>query len=388
MPIKIHWGPPGSYKTSGAVWDDVVPAIKSGRLVVTNIRGMSKERCLNVFPDAHADFEMIAINLDSDDGIERCRTWASWVPAGALIIFDEAGLVFLKAWKEKDLRQFDFPGGIDAAAAAGRPYSWLDSWTRHRHFNWDIVLTTPSIKYVRDDIRLACENAYKHSNFGNLGSVVKLLLGDYKEVYHDAQVSVVAKDAIVGYRRINKKVFELYDSTQTGDVKEHSFGSSIFKSVKLLVVLFILVVCIIRLVSTGGVSIGADVPVVAETVSSGSKISFDENITEVDDVSDGVLPDEQDGVVNPIVRYLGEREVFISGSADFGQLKAYYLEVIDNGMEPDLIDVRRLVLRGFTIDVVDDCLVGLKHNSQSDFVYYGCRNIELTSLGGDVGNGV
>ncbi|MGZ3999618.1 MAG: zonular occludens toxin domain-containing protein [Mucilaginibacter sp.] len=41
MSIKIHHGPPGSYKTSGAVMDDFVPAALAGRVVVTNVRGLN-----------------------------------------------------------------------------------------------------------------------------------------------------------------------------------------------------------------------------------------------------------------------------------------------------------------------------------------------------------
>lgn len=37
--IKIHHGPNGSNKTSGARQDDAVPALKDGRVIITNIRG-------------------------------------------------------------------------------------------------------------------------------------------------------------------------------------------------------------------------------------------------------------------------------------------------------------------------------------------------------------
>ena len=43
MSIKIHHGFPGSYKTSGAVQDDFIPAALAGRHIVTNVRGLDNE---------------------------------------------------------------------------------------------------------------------------------------------------------------------------------------------------------------------------------------------------------------------------------------------------------------------------------------------------------
>nr|MVD29436.1 zonular occludens toxin [Vibrio cholerae] len=40
MSIFIHHGAPGSYKTSGALWLRLLPAIKSGRHIITNVRGL------------------------------------------------------------------------------------------------------------------------------------------------------------------------------------------------------------------------------------------------------------------------------------------------------------------------------------------------------------
>ncbi|MVD25636.1 zonular occludens toxin, partial [Vibrio cholerae] len=44
MSIFIHHGAPGSYKTSGALWLRLLPAIKSGRHIITNVRGLNLER--------------------------------------------------------------------------------------------------------------------------------------------------------------------------------------------------------------------------------------------------------------------------------------------------------------------------------------------------------
>ena len=40
MATKVFHGAPGSYKSSTAMWFEVVPALRSGRVVVTNLQGI------------------------------------------------------------------------------------------------------------------------------------------------------------------------------------------------------------------------------------------------------------------------------------------------------------------------------------------------------------
>lgn len=252
MSIKIHHGPNGSYKTSGAIQDDAVPALKEGRLIITNVRGFTLERVLQVMPELPGTVDIINLDLESLDDMDRMRTWFQWAPRGAFIIFDETQLVFPKAWRERDLERFDFPGGPEAAAKADRPMSWLDGWTRHRHWNWDIVLTTPNIAYIRDDIRMTCEMAYKHSNLAVIG-----ISGRYKEAQHDAQVNrPPVEGTVIEYKRIKPDTFRLYQSTATGKTQDTKAGKSLLRSPKLLSLLAFMALLIVGLLSLGGVNLG------------------------------------------------------------------------------------------------------------------------------------
>jgi len=78
MAIKIHHGPNGSYKTSGAIQDDAVPALKAGRYIITNVRGFTLERVLQVMPDIPASTDIINLSLESLDDMEKMRTWFQW----------------------------------------------------------------------------------------------------------------------------------------------------------------------------------------------------------------------------------------------------------------------------------------------------------------------
>ena len=146
MSIKIHHGAPGSYKTSGAVMDDFIPCVRSGRVVVTNVRGLTVERVRDavypvrfidrllrrnldpvpVFPDIPESFDIIHLDTTTKADRDRLATWFHWAPPGCFFLIDEAQSVFSPRWTAKDIAALDFPGGHDAAAAAGRPATWND----------------------------------------------------------------------------------------------------------------------------------------------------------------------------------------------------------------------------------------------------------------------
>lgn len=231
MSIKIHHGPNGAYKTSGAIQDDAIPAIREGRTIITNIRGFTRESVFAEMPDTPPELEVLNLSMESTDDLEKMRRWFMWAPRGAFLIFDETQILFPKSWRDKDLEQFDFPGGIEEAKQADRPVGWLDAWTRHRHWNWDVVLTTPNIRYIRDDIRLTCEKAYLHANLAVIG-----VPGRYKEAMHDAQENKPPMDgsSIVTIKRIKPSTFRLYQSTATGKVQDTKAGKNLFLSPKVL----------------------------------------------------------------------------------------------------------------------------------------------------------
>lgn len=234
MSIKIHHGPPGSYKTSGAVMDDFIPAIKAGRKVVTNVRGLTVDKALEVFPDAPDSFDIIHVDSSTKEGRDQLARWFHWVPLGCLMLLDEAQSIFPKRWRDKDIKELDYPEGIDAATEAGRPHNWETAWEMHRHYNWDVVLTTPSIKLIRSDIRECAEMAYRHKNQAVIG-----IKGKYLEALHPADSNGGRSD-FVGTpvtKRIKKHVWKLYDSTATGQHADTIAGRAFWKDPKLLLAL-------------------------------------------------------------------------------------------------------------------------------------------------------
>ncbi|QLI83022.1 hypothetical protein HZU75_16655 [Chitinibacter fontanus] len=265
MSILIYSGAPGSYKTYSAVNEQVIPAIKAGRVIVTNIRGLTTESCLEFFPDAPDSFEVIHVDTSLKEGRDKFARFFHWAPHGAFIIVDEAQYVFPSRWRDRELSALDFPldetkkpadwpaetpfTAQDCAQVSNRPPDFVTAFDMHRHYNWDMVFTTPNIAKIHTEIRQAAEGGYHHKNLAVLGALFK---GHYTQGYHDAQdPSKPSSYVTIERKRANKRVFKLYKSTATGTFSDTKAGTSIFKDPKILLLLFMAIAPFIYVGLTG-----------------------------------------------------------------------------------------------------------------------------------------
>ena len=107
----------------------------------------------------------------------------------------------------------------------------------HRHGNFDLTFTTPHISKVRKEIRAACEVAYKHKNLAIHGSMFK---GRCLECQHSAEDNGNPSDIFLKRsRKVKQWVFECYESTATGQVRDTGAGLSMFANPKLLLLLVV-----------------------------------------------------------------------------------------------------------------------------------------------------
>ncbi len=230
MTIACHHGANGGYKTSGAIQDHAIPALRAGRVVVSNIREFTRHRVWDVLSDVHVNSDLIYVDTSTSEGREKMARWFHWAPQGALIILDEVQLIYRRGLRDNDLKQFDYPGGIDQAGQDNRPHDFFAAFDQHRHFNWDIILITPSIDKVHAAIRGTTEGAYFHKNRATVG-----LPGSYLEGVHDAQDSGKSSSHFheIRKKKIKKETFACYESTSTGDVKDTFWGFKFWKNPKL-----------------------------------------------------------------------------------------------------------------------------------------------------------
>jgi zona occludens toxin len=243
MSIKIHHGAPGSYKSSGAIHTDVIPAIKAGRHIVTNVRGFTAERCREVLGKAVPDdFQVTYIETESQEGRDHFARFYHWAPKGVFFLVDEVQRIFPPSWRQSDLDRLDYPGGPDVAKNDGRPETIDVAFDMHRHHNWDFVFTTPNIKKVHQVIRAAAETAIRHTNMAILG-----IGGRYKTVLHLSDNSGSSMSDVLQakpFNKVPKYVFKLYDSTATGKVSDTIAGSSVLRDPKILFFLAVWGFCV------------------------------------------------------------------------------------------------------------------------------------------------
>jgi zona occludens toxin len=250
MSIKIHHGFPGSYKTSGAVQDDFIPAALAGRHIVTNVRGLDNEDRIRevlegqgmTVPDT---FRLTHFDTSDSVGMDSIRKFFHWCPNGAFLLLDEIQEIYPRSFRDSQVNQLNFAGGLDAATAAGKPSTLALAFEKHRHFNWDMVVTTPHIAKVHPLVRGCSEGGYKHKNLAVLGNLFK---GKYVEGFHPADTNGKTSDFYnVSTKRIKPYVFKLYQSTATGVATDTTAGQSIFKNGKVLGLLLGLIVIFVAL---------------------------------------------------------------------------------------------------------------------------------------------
>ena len=118
MSAKVHYGAPGSFKTSGAIFDDLVPALRVGRKIVTNINGfgttVSVDDIYNVLSSNKISFdsrsEIINLSLNSVSDVEKMRIWWHWIDDGVLLFFDEIQVIYPKTWREdREFKKLSIP---------------------------------------------------------------------------------------------------------------------------------------------------------------------------------------------------------------------------------------------------------------------------------------
>jgi zona occludens toxin len=263
---KIYHGPPGSYKSSSAVWFDVVPALREGRVVVTNVQGIKTleeiQRSLGeIFPSTA---RLLRISIGNDSGLTLMRNFYHWLPIGSMLFIDEVQDIYpndktfkaadydyikegqydsllppefveiyhseqVKIKDNVDLDDYldDLGGSLfDERGYLRYPRTLRECFMRHRHFNWDILLATPDIKEVAGFIRSVCDVAYAHSSKDAIPIPYYKRRPRVLEHSPKSNGLTVGKHDITIFRKIPLTVFDLYASTATGKTAKTGVGKS------------------------------------------------------------------------------------------------------------------------------------------------------------------
>ena len=253
MTAVVHHGPPGSFKSFGTVQRAMIPALQEGRTVVTNIRGFESLELIEEAMSCKlpASAEIIFVEADSAKGFDAMARFFHWVPKGALVAIDETQRVWSKK-RNRDLKKFDLlltdadgePRSDEAIKQDcpywdgdnDRPETVENAFDQHRHYNWDIYLTTPNIAKVHDEVRTVVEVAYRHRG---MGAILPWWKNKWKEFTHDAETSGKQLSHYMGTPKTYKadqRIFACYQSTKTGKAKGTSEARPLYRDPKLQMV--------------------------------------------------------------------------------------------------------------------------------------------------------
>jgi len=252
----VHHGSPGSYKTFALVQRVLIPALQAGRVVVTNIRGFNDiDRIRTAYNCDIPDSASIMYLEPDTEGFQLMARFFHWAPAGALIAMDEGQRVYPTRLKSFDMH--DQPDNIVISDSSGqqlvnaetglpicRPATVEIAFDQHRHYNWDIYISTPNIAKIHGEIRKVVEWAYRHRNNSGLLPWYK---NTWTEFRHDSEQSGKSISHYSGAPKRYKadpRAFGCYQSTATGTAKNTTENISIFRDPKLRFVAVVFVLAI------------------------------------------------------------------------------------------------------------------------------------------------
>lgn len=268
MAVAIHHGAPGSYKTFALVMRFVLDALFTGRVVFTNVRGLdSIDKIKDAFLEqsyfdkllnkpllkVHPDSRLYYIDTGTVQGRFLFATWYKWLPLGALLVIDEAQMIYPDRadFKLEHLDKVVYTDSIieplrDSSSIIdsgllpividdltntikeGRPHDCFTAFDKHRHYNWDIYLSTPNIAKVKRDIREVAEYAYRHRS---LSDISRLFKNQWYEHQHDPENNGKSDTQRIGSPKryhADKRVFNCYSSTTTGNHIASKAGTGVF----------------------------------------------------------------------------------------------------------------------------------------------------------------
>jgi len=284
MAAKIFHGAPGSFKSASAFWFEVLPALRAGRVVVTNIEGVLTKESIEieldeVFPDSA---DIWRLSSQTEKGLYLWRRWFWWMPVKAFIIIDEVQDVFpsdakvfrpeeldnegIESLKSKLPEKFynhykvaiaDFKPDISEGTSDDTGETILDengdilyprlmreANMRHRKYNWDIIYCTPEITEIHKLVRSVCEFAYFHK-YNEALEFIPYFKRRPRIHEHSPKSSGVPKkkDDPTKWRRVPVEVHKCYRSTSTGKITKLG-AINAFKDPTLIFAIALLFLCL------------------------------------------------------------------------------------------------------------------------------------------------
>ena len=191
-------GTPGSGKTYESV-QKILDNLKMGRVVYTNIDGMSDPECLEMIKCYCELSDLALARLLHFLEPHQLEDFWMHIQPGCLVVLDEVQKIFgSRDWQTTKNNQFA---------------SWAST---HRHNGFDVVLITQSIDRVDSAVRSLLEWTYVFRKTNFFGSLVSNKYICYSYGGDD----VDGRPLKTSHRNYNSDIFLCYKSYVAKDVKE------------------------------------------------------------------------------------------------------------------------------------------------------------------------
>ena len=195
--ITAYVGLPGSGKSYGVTEQLIIPALKQGRPVWTNIP-MNQTECLK-------QFNCCPVEFHTDDIKENPRWWFDVFEAGALLVIDECWALW--------------PAGLKANNAREEDKEFL---FKHRHltgggFATEIVLVTQDLAQIASFARAVVETTYRAKKLSEVGADNRFKILVYTGAVTGNLPPEKSLLQTLGPFKYQKKIYSLYSSQTMGD---------------------------------------------------------------------------------------------------------------------------------------------------------------------------
>lgn len=195
--ITAYVGLPGSGKSYGVTEQLIIPALKQGRPVWTNIP-MNQAECLR-------QFNCCPVQFDTDDIKDNPRWWFDVFEAGALLVIDECWTLW--------------PAGLKANNAREEDKEFL---FKHRHltgggFATEIVLVTQDLAQIASFARAVVETTYRAKKLSEVGADNRFKILVYTGAVTGNLPPEKSLLQTLGPFKYQEKIYSLYSSQTMGD---------------------------------------------------------------------------------------------------------------------------------------------------------------------------
>lgn len=349
MSITLYSGLPGSGKSFTVVKDVIIPAIKSGRTVYTNIPLVD-----DLFV---TEFGSCPVHFDTQDVIDNTSWFLDVLPAGAVIVLDEA-------WRL-------WPSGLKTNAVNPAHKEFL---AEHRHRvgedgkSMEVVLVTQDANQLAAFVRQLIEKTYRAKKLDTVGQSNRFRLDIYEGAVGGANppLSNRVREMFGSY---DPQVYRFYKSatkSQTGEVGDEAktdARANVMKGGKIKAIFAAMIF----------------LPIIAALL---AWVTYHRLNKQLDKRPDGAAVASAQPVDNKAAielaklrseqskSFLHGRSISITGIANYGFGDEYRFKVAD-GDSVAHFSKGDLVRLGYTVAPIGDCIVRISGFSET--LYAMCR---------------